>query len=208
MPSSYTVLAGDCISSIAYEHGFFPDTIWQAPENESLRQQRPSLNVLAPGDTVVIPDKRPNPYDAQTGLTYRFRLKGVPEKLRVRFLLGDQPRANETYTIKIDGVVAGTGQTIGDGEIAIPILPSAKLGTVTLGDQTFQLNLGRLDPVAEVQGAQMRLQNLGYYAGPIDGTLSPETEEALAAFQVANDLDLSGELDDATQAALIDSAGA
>ncbi len=208
MPSRYTVVPGDCISSIAFTNGFFPDTIWQWPDNEDLRNLRASLNVLDPGDIVFIPDKRPKSQDAATDQAYRFRLKGVPEKLRFRLVYGGQPIANEAYTLEIDGKPVGNGQTDGNGEVALPILPNARLAKVTVRGQVFQLKLGHLDAIDEMNGVQMRLQNLGYYAGPIDGVLNPDTEEALVAYQFDKNLDLSGEADDATKAALVQDAGA
>ena len=48
-------------------------------------------------------------------------------------------------------------------------------------------------------GVQMRLKNLGYYDGEIDGALERETDGALRLFQKSQDLEPTGELDEATR---------
>jgi len=48
---------GDSLYTIAKEEGFLNwRSIYDAPENESLRVLRPNPQVLLPGDVVVIPD--------------------------------------------------------------------------------------------------------------------------------------------------------
>ena len=80
------------------------------------------------------------------------------------------------------------------------------VGTGT-NQRIYSLKLGGLDPVTEISGAQGRLKNLGYMIPAIDGQLGPETVEALHQFQQANGLDVTGALDDATQAKLKEAHG-
>ena len=47
---------------------------------------------------------------------------------------------------------------------------------------------------ATVQAVQTRLSNLGYYNGPIDGIFGPSTRDAVAKYQIANQLDVTGNL--------------
>ena len=47
---------------------------------------------------------------------------------------------------------------------------------------------------ATVQAVQTRLLNLGYYNGPIDGVFGPSTRDAVAKFQMANQLNVTGSL--------------
>ncbi len=53
-----TVRQGECLSSLAAQHGL-PDwrAIYNHPENASFQQKRPNPNVIAPGDRVYIPDR-------------------------------------------------------------------------------------------------------------------------------------------------------
>lgn len=47
---------------------------------------------------------------------------------------------------------------------------------------------------ATVEAVQTRLLNLGYYNGSIDGVFGPSTRDALAKFQIANQLNVTGSL--------------
>ena len=53
-----------------------------------------------------------------------------------------------------------------------------------------------------VRQAQERLKVLGYYDGPANGDFGPYTQAALAQFQLANVLPVSGSLDAETSFAL------
>ena len=53
-----------------------------------------------------------------------------------------------------------------------------------------------------VKQAQERLKVLGFYDGPINGDFGPNTQAALAQFQLANVLPASGSLDVETSLAL------
>jgi hypothetical protein len=54
-------------------------------------------------------------------------------------------------------------------------------------------NTGAADS-ATVQAVQTRLLNLGYYNGSIDGIFGPSTRDAIAKYQIANQLDVTGSL--------------
>lgn len=55
---------------------------------------------------------------------------------------------------------------------------------------------------AGVEAAQMRLKQMGYFVGKVDGINGPRTSNALAAFQRDNGLMATGNYDYYTQAAL------
>ena len=196
----YKVKQGDCISSIAYRYGFFPDTIWNDPKNSELKQKRQDPNVLAPGDLVYIPDKRIREVSGATEQRHRFRKKGVPEKLVVQFKNNDEARANEAYVLDIDGQLT-EGKTDGEGRVEIPIAPNARRATIMFpesGDD-YELDLGEMDPITDISGVQARLQNLGFFKGEVDGRSSKAFEEGIRAFQERHQLDATGDLDETTR---------
>src|SRR5262245_34731496 len=99
----HTVKQGDCILSIAYENGFFEGTLWEHADNKTLRRVRKDPNCLRPGDVVNIPPVRKKEESCSTGRLHTFKLIGVPAKFSIQLLHCGEPRANEPYTIEIDG---------------------------------------------------------------------------------------------------------
>ena len=200
MPINHTVCQGDSVISLSETHGLFAVTIWNDPGNTGLRQKRADMNVLMPGDVVVIPDKRQRLEKRPTGQTHRFRRKGIPAIFRFQIFDMHIPRASQHYTLTVDGVEL-RGTTDGSGILEQYIPAQAKEGKLVIGDDKFQLNFqfGYLDPVNELSGIQKRLNNLGYDCGTEDGTLNDATTQALLAFQRASDLPRTGEADAATK---------
>ena len=203
MAVNYQVKQGDCISSIAFENGFFPDTIWNHPNNAELKEKRKDPNVLLPGDIVYVPDLRIKEVNEPTNQVHKFRVKNVPAKLSLHLLENGEPQRNEQYTLEVDGEVI-RGVTDSEGKIKVSISPNAKKGKLILGtgenQKEYNLSLGRLDPVNEISGIQTRLNNLGFDCGRADGKMNPETKEALQAFQSSVGLPATGEIDSATEA--------
>lgn len=204
----HTVMQGECIGSIACNHGFFWQTVWNDPANAALKQKRKDPNVLMPGDTVAIPELRGKVEQLPLNKRHTFKLKGVPAKFYLRLLEAGKPRANEPYTLEIDGLHF-KGTTNASGEINVYIPPGAQSGLLVVGTgdsrSEYSLQLGLLDPADELSGAQARLENLGFHPGENDGKLSPETIQALRAFQASHGLPVTGQLDAATQKKLNDS---
>jgi len=191
--SQYTVEQGDCISSIAFAHGFFPDTIWNHPDNSALKQKRKDPNVLRAGDMVVIPEKEIKEISEATEQKHRFRKKGVPAKLKVRLLKKGKPRKNEKYRLIIDGIPV-EGSTDGDGFVEQPLPPNAREGKLIVGDgkETFLFRFGHVDPLDTEDGVAGRLHNLGYSA-------ATDLPGALKKFQSDHRLQVTGQVDDATR---------
>jgi len=203
-----TARDGDCVGSIAEAHGLKWKTVWDHPENEELKRLRKDPNVIRSGDRVFVPDKRVKEETAASDATHRFRRKGVPGKLRLRFQDKDgKARSGVPYVLELDGKLLD-GKTDGEGRVEVVIPPTARKGVLTLRDgekeESYPLRLGRLDPVEEPDGARQRLRNLGYDTG--DGG-EAGLEKALKSFQAAKKLEATGALDEATQKALQDAHG-
>jgi hypothetical protein len=205
VPKQHTVVQGDSIPSLAFAYGLAPDTIWNDPANAELKALRGDPNVLFPDDVVTIPDKRSGSYVGATDQRHRFRRKGVPAVLRVQFFLDDQPRAGETYTLEIDGLVTSTACTDGDGVIEVWIPPSARTARILFheGTEVHELAIGHLDPIEQLSGVQGRLRNLGFFEGPVDGEISDALEVSLQHFQASQGLEPHGLIDDPTRDALV-----
>jgi len=205
MAKQHTVHAGDCISSIAFANGFFPETLWDHQDNAELAQTRASGRVLVPGDVVVIPDLRPKHVAVGTGQRHRFRRKGVPDRLEVVLRSHGQPRANVAYRIKVAGQTVA-GATSEAGEIKHTIPPNAGSARIELETgEVYTIALGHLDPATEPAGARARLRNLGLLERGRDS--DQDLSEALARFQARQELEASGDLDTATSQALRDAHG-
>lgn len=206
MPKLHVAKVNDCISSIALEHGFLPDTIWNDPDNADLKRVRRDPNVLRTGDLVVIPDKQRKDVEKPTDQRHRFRRKGFPTTIHIQLLKNDEPRANEPYQLVVDGRIHD-GTTDGEGRLWIHISPDARKATLFVGEgeerDEYELAVRHLQPVAELKGAQQRLHNLGYRPGAQDGEPNPQTVEALERFQRDCGLPVSGENDAATQQKLL-----
>ena len=99
----HIAVQGDSIPSIAFEAGLFPETIWEHPENQQLREIRKDLNVLLPGDPVFVPEKRRRVENAATDKAHKFRRRGVPSRLRIQLFQVETPRKNQPFTLAIDG---------------------------------------------------------------------------------------------------------
>ena len=209
MPINYQVKQGDCISSIAFEHGFFADTIWNYPNNAELKEKRQDPNVLMPGDVVFIPDKRLKEVPEPTNFVHKFKCKNTPEKFKIQLLIEDEPRANEEYELEIEDLKF-EGKTDSQGRLEQSIPPNAKQGKLILkkDGMVFELRLGNLNPSDEITGAQGRLRNLGLYFGAIDGQMSDDLEQAIQEFQIIKNIEPDGELSEETKDALKQDYGA
>jgi len=206
----YVVQQGDCISSIAMVHGHFWETLWNDPGNASLKQARGNLNVLLPGDLVTIPEIRQKTKQGATEMRHRFRRRGEPSRLRLRFLKGRRPRAGQPYRVDVDGGQTIEGALDDDGRLDVGIPGTARAARIFVGPEGrevfYDIQLGATNPVSELSGVQDRLINLGYRC-PREETLGDSTRAALRAFQQARGLQPTGELDDATRQALEDAHG-
>lgn len=205
---NHEVKPGECMSSIASEHGFFWETLWEHPSNAELKRVREDPNVLMPGDRVFVPPLRQTLVSADVDRRHRFRRRGVPEKIRLRFFDSEmKPRANTAYQLELGDDVL-EDETDGDGFIEVwvqPRLTEARLRFVDPETKRildyFELDIGHLPPIDSGEGIAARLANLGLFNSGQD------VAEALVGFQQDHELEPSGTLDDATRDKLLELAG-
>jgi Putative peptidoglycan binding domain len=189
---------GESTSSLAKKNGFFWKTIWDHGENAELKAKRKDPNVLFAEDEIFIPEKELKDIGKPTDQTHKFKRKGEPCKLKVQLLKAGQPRKNEKYTLNLDGKLI-EGSTDGEGKLEHFIPGESQSAALLLrgGQEIIPLRLGDLDPVDLATGVQQRLNNLGFDCGSEDGEVGDVTKEAIKKFQAANDLNVTGEADDA-----------
>lgn len=207
------VKQGESVSTISQAYGCFPETLWNAPQNKTLRGQREDPNVLLPGDQVVVPARRVATVPVKTGARHRVRRRGVSEILRICFLDdASKPRKDVPYLCKIEnarGQALATyeGHTDGEGILQewVPLDATSariRLDPGTSGEEVFVLRIGTVDPIDTLTGIQARLNSLGYDTGEPDGRLEAPTRDALKRFQRTHGVAESGEPDDVTIDAL------
>jgi len=208
---AHKVLKGECVSSIAKQSGLKWETIWNDGKNSQLKELRRDPNVLMPGDLLYIRKKEKKEDPCAPEQRHRFRALNQPAMLRLRVLRDGQPQANKPYKLEV-GNKTLENVTDADGKLEQPIPNDAGTATLTVGAppdpvDVYNISLGHVPPAREVVGAQHRLFNMGYYHGPFDGVLGPETQTALREFQKKYQLPETGQLDSATGAKLVSEHG-
>lgn len=198
----HVVLQGEDLKRISYQYAGCHNLtdIRNLPENRELFQTRQDA-ILQPGDRIFLPEIQIKSLAVETEQTHRFR-RHTQRRLHLKFENeSGEPIANSGYSLNVEGDWR-EGTTDDDGWLDEPIPMDAESASLTLLDTIYPLHIGHLDPIDTVTGIQARLRNLGLDAGDIDNDLGPRTEAALRAFQEANDLEPTGELDEQTRQAL------
>ena len=212
--STHIVVQGEHLSSIAKKYGFPTyKLIWDHPQNAALKKERQNPNVIFPGDKLFIPEARQKQVGRSTGQTHRFVLK--TDTLKLRLVLEDlyeKPIDNAECELAVDGQVFKL-KTDGKGKIEQVIAPDTRAATLTIKDPrtpnngvAIPIRIGDMDPVDKESGQKARLNNLGYFAGPLDGRTAQENQalfvSAVEEFQCDHSLTVDGKCGPATQAKL------
>ncbi len=212
----HIVKQGECVGKIAERYGFLAHTIWEDPANAGLRLSRhDNMHILYKDDQIVIPVKRESQAAVTAGQRITVLLQGIQSYLRIRFLHYDEtPRANVPYTLslmmanKSIPVPDISSRTDADGLVNRPVPLGVLSATITLypgpDPEIYTFNVGHTNPIDTVSGWKSRLRNLGYYRGPEDEEFGPQIKAAIQEFQQAKGLHETGEMDDATKAALLE----
>lgn len=210
MADYYTVEQGDHLSKIAKDNGFTDYTvIWDHPNNVDLKKKRQNPNILFPGDQLFIPDMEEKQESGATDKKHTFTVD--KKTLKLRLVLEDiyeKPIAGAQCALLVDGQTYQL-TTDGHGKLEQEIPLDAKEGVLTIrGDETpfkdevLSIKIGHLDPVDEVSGQVGRLNNLGYFAGSLDGSDSDAFESAVEEFQCDHGLKVDGDCGSQTQSKL------
>lgn len=186
MAKVYVVQRGDYASSIAADHGFEGfNAIWSAPENADLRALRKDPQQLVPGDEVTIPDRTPAQFRRHTGRTHTFVLDRDALVLRLR--VHDHRRralASAPGELRVDGEVLPV-TTDATGLVEVPIPRGAHAATLVVGDHSFDLAIGDLQPVSEAAGQWGRFVNLDAWFDEDDEDEDGHTDARELAFELA-----------------------
>jgi len=207
---NYTVQQGDHLSKIAKAFGFSDfHTIWDDPNNSELKRQRQNPNVLLPGDSLYVPDRKLREESRSTDQSHQFTMKTVALKLRM--ILEDQyetPIANASCILTL-GSDSRQVTTDANGQIEEDISPDVHDAALVIQDAQTPLDntriaikIGDLDPVTEITGQIARLNNLGYFAGDVTSPDHVAMESAVEEFQCDNNLAVDGVCGPKTQAGL------
>jgi len=205
MSTEHHVVQGDSVVKLAYLHGLMPATIWNHPANRELKTLRQDMNVLMPGDVVVIPEKEIKEEPRPVEQRHLFRRKAMRALYRLQVFDVEEPRAEQDYELTVDGRIY-QGQTDKSGTLEEYLPPDVREGELVIGEDRARLviRFGYLDPIDEISGMQKRLNNLGFDCGDNFGEINSQTADALRTFQRRFGLTVSGELDSATRQQLED----
>lgn len=123
---------GDCVLSVAAAQGYrsYKD-IWQAPENDTLKTDRPSPGSLVVGDVLKAPDSKDKKVTKAVDAEWTFIVKSL-KKPKLRIIIVDKERkALEDCEWTLSGIASETGKTGADGLIEVlDIDPAAKDATL------------------------------------------------------------------------------
>jgi N-acetylmuramoyl-L-alanine amidase len=208
----WVVEPGDSIVSIAARHGHLPDTLWNDPANQALKDARKDGEVLLPGDRVTVMPLRVKEEPRAAGARYVFKRVGVPVKFTL-VLQDDEGNAfaGKKYALAVEGKTQ-EGTTDDTGKIECFVDPLARDGELRVwldepglpNPWVHQVQLSALCPVGHTLGVQQRLANLGYYTGDLDGKAGPGLAAAITLFQTEQQLEATGEADQTTRDKLVE----
>jgi len=209
----YIAKSGDWLAKIAQKFNIAdPDTIYNHPPNEGLRNRRSQQDLLAPGDEIWIPveDELEVPTKGKNDGPVDITVTS-PDAERLTITLKNEQGeawANKDFTLKYPGQEEDTtGTTDGDGKIDEEIPAGTDSATIEIEGKTLQINIGHLDPANELSGFANRIKNLAYYAGAIPRQITPELYDAICKFQEDNELTVDGTMNRETVDKLVELYG-
>ena len=159
-------------------------TPWASRPGETDGNGRIRVDQLPPGGALIdfghfyLLDSFPTPVDGGDPV-----ISEPAQTISLRLLDHDfAPRAGVEYYVG-DFPSDCLGETDADGLIEATVPASLTSLTLIYDEGEHELQVSPLPPITEISGVQQRLKNLGYDAGPNDGTLNPQTEHAILEFR-------------------------
>ncbi|MFP2923851.1 peptidoglycan-binding domain-containing protein [Pyxidicoccus sp. 3LG] len=195
---AYSVKPGEGVDKIALRVGHLPETLWNDPANQNLRNARKGRNLLAPNDPLYIPPRQQVSLDASVGYHYVLRLSGGMSRLRLRLAVGFEPQDGVAYLLEIPDAPSQSDTTKNGGYIDTWVPTQTTRVTLVLqgGNLRIDLPIDTLLPLGDDRGVQQRLRNLGYPCAATDGTFDDAAKAVLHRFQDGVSLPRSDTLDD------------
>lgn len=160
MAEDYIVGEGESANSIAVEHGFDWHTLWNLPENASLKQKRKDPDTLLAGDILHIPNLTQKQLSKSSEAHHKFKVKGKPASFKLVLLKDPDPTKDKLehvdksdpwkyiekpypgvkgepykdvpYKLLADGNLIKQGTTDASGTIEAKLSPTATDGILTL----------------------------------------------------------------------------
>ena len=197
MAQIYTVQQGDFLAKIADQFQINDyHLIWDDPHNAALKQARVSPNVLYPGDSLYIPDKRQKQDSRVTDQKHVHQVSRLGAKLIIVLRdAGYDPIKNTPYKLQIEGTTqpdTPPTQTDGGGKfIKSPLGLDAHVGQLRIArkgsllEAGIGIKIGDLNPVTTPSGQMARLNNLGYFAGKLETGDQMDRKETVSDDEMA-----------------------
>lgn len=214
MTEPHKVKPGEHLFRIARDNGFRSiRPLTEDPANAALLRQRVNPATLLVGDEVVIPVFEPKQAEGAVGRFNLFTLAGSGLFLNLRLQTTERrPLANRAFRLVMAEVApAGpkaaapeVGVTTGKGEVSAEIsifdiegelVVRASDDAASAPVETIKLLVGLLDPPNTIRGQQVRLNNMGYFAGFSEQDLV-QLRWAIEEFQADHGLKATGRTDD------------
>lgn len=147
----HTVCKGESMGSIAFEHGFFWETLWVREESKASDAKHQFKRKGVPAQIVLVlrkPSAKSEEKAVAAGSENHWDFdEAKPENLP------DEPDANVPYQLFADGLLVKEGKSDGDGKIKATLSPAARNGILilhrgTARERTIELQFRHMDPDA------------------------------------------------------------
>lgn len=210
----YVVRQGDYLTRLAHTGGFDPERVWGDAKNADLKSARADPDILQAGDILHVPEPETKWLKLTRGEEHEYEARVPVVKVSVVVKEDGELLAGARYTV--DGVGDDEEKvTDGDGlaSFEVPLHTREAIVRFTESGAVLRVGVGGLDPISTDSGVRMRLEHLGFLGGsapgqdPYEGGGKRQLAAALAAFQAAQKLTVTGEADEATRDALVAAHG-